>query len=163
MESGFLLSAVVGDPAKAVSTFLSPGGEGVSMWKRLSPYGAVFPDRSSEGWDALFSFCSITPHAANFGNVSLQAWEGAEHAYSLWFLLCSRRSSGAVQDGVAASADVSQHLLHWVWGFSFVPFIQSLSLTGTQWGFLTTRQHWFSGLCVSDCHQFLEIRWKMMT
>lgn len=43
-----LVLAVVWNPAKAVSTFLSPRCKGMSMWKHLSPYGAVFSNRGSE-------------------------------------------------------------------------------------------------------------------
>lgn len=73
---------MVGNPAEAESSFLCPGGEGVPVRKRLSPYGAVFPDRSSEGPDVAVSLRSI-PHraAAVAAKGRLQAGERTVHAY----------------------------------------------------------------------------------
>ncbi len=151
-----LVSAVVGDPAKAVSSSLSPRSEGATMRKHPSPYGAVFSNRRSERRDVLFRLSSVRHHAAVHGNRRLQACECTMHAYSLWFLLHSSSTSSTMQDSIAARADVPQHVLHWVRRLCFISFIQPLPLTRTQWCFITTRHLWLSNMCVSDCHQLLK-------
>ena len=151
-----MVSALVGKPAESVSTLLSPGGEGSSVRKHLSPYGAVLSDRSPEGWDSVLSLCSVCPHAHVFGYRRLEAGERTEHAHSLRFLLCARLPGRAVQDSVAACADVSEHVLHWVGRLGLISFIQPLPLTGTQRRFNSTGQNWLLFVWVSDCHQFLK-------
>lgn len=98
---------MAGNPAEAVASFLRPGGEGVAVRKRLSPDGAVLPDRGSEGPDVAIILRSIRRWAAER---HVQAGEGSVHAYDPGFLL--PRSGGDVQDGVTACADVPQHVLH---------------------------------------------------
>lgn len=152
--SGFRLwwvSAVVGNPAEAVSSFLRPGGEGVPMRKRLSPYGAVFPHRSSEGPDVAFRLCSIRHRAAVVAaKRRLQAGERTVHAYDLWSLL--PRGGRDVQDGVAARADVPQHVLHWVRGLCLISLVQPLPFAGTQRGSVVKRRRLLP-LCY--CHELL--------
>lgn len=107
------VSAVVGDPAEAVSSFLHPAGEGLPVRKRLSPYGAVLPDRSSEGPDVglCLGLRSVRHRSAIvFGKRCLQAGEHSVYAYDIRTMLPCR--GGAVQYGIAARADVLQHVLH---------------------------------------------------
>lgn len=129
---------MVGDPAEAVPSFLRPGSEGVPVRKGLSPYGAVFPDGSSEGPDAALGLSSICCHAAAFGKRRPQAGEGSVHAYGLWPTL--PRDGGDVEDGVAARADVPQHVLHRVRGLRLITLVQPLPLAGAQRGLAIRRR-----------------------
>lgn len=97
---------MVWDPTEAVSSLLGARSEGAPVWVRLSSYGSVFSNGRPEGRVALLALHPL--HGGGTADRCLQAREGAVHAYDLrlWLRRYGGGSTTAVQDGIAARADV---------------------------------------------------------
>lgn len=125
------------------------------MRVRLSPDGSVFSDGRPEGRVALLALRPL--RRGGTADRRLQAREGAVHAYDLRLRL--RRDSGgsaaAVQDGVAARADIPQDVLHRVRGLCLVAFVQPLTLARAQRGFARLRSRQLSRAGVPHRHESL--------
>lgn len=152
-------SAVVRDPTEAVSSLLGARSEGAPVWVRLSPYGSVFSDGRPEGRVALLALRPL--HGGRTADCRLQAREGAVHAYDLRLRLRGdggggSGGSGAVQDGVAARADVPQDVLHRVRGLCLVAFVQPLTLARAQRGFACLRSRQLPRAGVPHRHESLK-------
>lgn len=76
------------------------------MWVLLSPYSSVFSDGRPKGRVAPLAFCPL--HGGDTADRRLQAREGAVHTYDPRLRLRhdGGGSTAAMQDGVAARADV---------------------------------------------------------